>query len=76
MSCLMESIKMTPGTAANFDAWLDSSMREKNLKVLQQWLEWKYQRSVSDNLLQKSAQEFTNVKIPPIMTTVGHFQRF
>ena len=70
MSCLMESIKMTPGTAANFNAWLDASMREKNLKVLQQWLEWKYQRSVSDNLLQKSAQEFRNVKIPPIMINV------
>ena len=70
-SFIMEAIKMTPGTATIFNDWLDASMREKNLKVLQQWLEWKYQHSVSENLLQKSAQGFRNVKIPPIMSNVS-----
>ena len=38
-SFIMSSIKMAPETAVSFRMWLSASMKEKSLKVLQQWLE-------------------------------------
>ena len=67
MSCILESIKMTPETSLAYRTWLCSAMKEKSLKVLQQWLEWMYQDHVSENLFRKPV-----VKIPPIITNVTH----
>ena len=59
MSFIINSIKMTPDTSINFKHWLSSTMNKKNLRVLQQWLEWVYSESVEEALSQKSSHGFT-----------------
>ena len=72
MSFILEAIDMTPETAIAFKTWLYSTREKKSLKVLLQWLDWMYQDSISENLLQKSAQGFKNVKHPPVLTKTVH----
>ena len=72
MSFILEAIDMTHETSLAFKTWLCSTMQKKSLKVLQQWLDWMYQYSVSDNLLQKSSQGFKNIECPPVLTKMVH----
>ena len=72
MSCILQSIRMTPETTLAYRTWLCSSMKEKSLEALQQWLEWMYQENISENFFRKSAQGFRNVECPPIISNVVH----
>ena len=63
---------MTPATIISFNTWLSATMKEKNLKSLQYWLEWTYSQEVSDRMVQKSSNGFRNVQSPPIMTNLVH----
>ena len=72
MSLIVSSIKMTPHTAISFNTWLSATMKEKNLKSLQYWLEWTYSQEVSDRMVQKSSSGFRNVQSRPIMTNLVH----
>ena len=68
MSVIMNSVKMTPETATNFQTWLSAAMKEKNLKVLQQWLQWIYTQNVEEVLSQRASQGFQAGKRQPVLT--------
>ena len=61
MSFIFSSIKMTQATTASFNTWLSVTMKEKNLKSLQYWLEWMYSQEVSERMLQKSSKGLRNL---------------
>ena len=67
-SIVMESIKMTSETSMIFQTWLCTTMKANDLKSLQQWLEWMYRHSISENFKQKSVQSFKNVECQPVLT--------
>ena len=66
-SFVMETIKMTPETAMSYKAWLCSTRTRKNLKAFEQWLEWEYSQNMEDNLRQKAARGYKNLKRQPIL---------
>ena len=68
MSVIMNSVKMTPETATNFQTWLSATMKEKNLKVLQQWLQWIYTQNVEEVLSQRASQGFQTTRRQPVLT--------
>ena len=72
LSFILESIQMTSETGLAFETWLCTTMKEKNLKVLQQWLEWMYRHCVSMNFSQKTPQGFKNFKSQPVLTNMIH----
>ena len=61
MSFIFSSIKMTQATTASFNTWLSVTMKEKNLKSLQYWLEWMYSQEVSERMLQNSSKGLKNL---------------
>ena len=67
-SIVMKSIKMTSETSMIFQTWLCTTMKANDLKSLQQWLDWMYRHSISENFKQKSVQSFKNVERQPVLT--------